>query len=135
MRVTIFHADGETTRSEVRPEPDWKPYEEYDGEPLSKVRLDELLTVPGAEFQLVEIAAGGNFVMHSSPVVAYCQVVAGKGKLGLPGGSTLDYRAPELYVFLPDTLHDWHDIEQDTLLSVCLIDQEEPRSASGAPEA
>ena len=37
----------------------------------------------------------------------------------LAGGR--DYEAPELYVFHPGALHDWHDVEEDTLLSVCLV--------------
>lgn len=123
MRTTIFRLDGERVRHHVSDTPEWKPFEEYEGEPLDQVRLSEFLQVPGAEFQLVEIAAGGHFVMHSSPDVAFCQVVRGRGKLGLPGGTELDYRGPELYVFLPHTLHDWHDIEEDTLLSVCLVQQ------------
>lgn len=123
MRTTIFELDGDRVRPGVTFSPDWKPFEEYDGKPLEQVRLSEFLQVPGAELQLVEIAAGGHFVMHSSPDVAFCQVVRGRGKLGLPDGTALDYEGPELYVFLPDTLHDWHDIEEDTLLSVCLVEQ------------
>jgi hypothetical protein len=59
--------------------------------------------------------------MHASSDVAFCQVVRGQGKLGLPGGTEVAYRAPELYVFHPGALHDWHDVEQTTLLSVCLV--------------
>ena len=44
-----------------------------------------------------------------------------RGKLGLPDGTEVAYQAPELYVFHPDALHDWHDVEQTTLLSVCLV--------------
>src|SRR5215217_6713978 len=67
------------------------------------------------------IAAGGHFAMHASPDIAFCQVVRGRGKLGLPGGTEISYEAPELYVFHPGALHDWHDVEEDTLLSVCLV--------------
>jgi quercetin dioxygenase-like cupin family protein len=77
----------------------------------------------GALIQLVEIAAGGSFAMHSSPDVAFCQMVRGRGTLGLPDGRELEYAAAELYVFLPGTLHDWHNVEDDTLLSVCLVRQ------------
>ena len=121
MRTTIFRIDGDRVVPDVEEKPPWQPFTEYDGKPLDRVRLVELLTVSGAELQLVEIAAGGSFVMHSSPDVAFCQVVRGRGKLGLPDGRELDYQGPELYVFLPDTLHDWHNIEEDTLLSVCLV--------------
>lgn len=120
MRTTIFRLDEGRVAPEVEETPSWKPYAEYDGKSLTGVNLVRLKNLPGAELQLVEIAAGGSFVMHSSPDIAFCQVVRGRGKLGLPDRE-LQYEGPELYVFLPDTLHDWHDIEEDTLLSVCLV--------------
>ncbi len=133
MRTTIFEEADGGVRTRVAGSPDWKPFESYEGKPLSRVRLVELLAPPNSEVQLVEIGAGGHFAMHSSPDVAFCQVVRGKGKLGLPGGEEIAYEGPELYVFLPDTLHDWHDITEDTLLSVCLVGRHDfsrrPRSA------
>lgn len=125
MRTTIFELTNGGVTPDVKDSPEWQPFLEYGGEPLEKVRLVELLTVTGAELQLVEIAAGGHFVMHSSPDVAFCQIVRGRGKLRLPDGQDLTYQGPELYVFLPNTLHEWHDIAEDTLLSVCLVKQQE----------
>lgn len=124
MRATIFELHSGAVVADVREEPDWRSFAEYDGEPLDRVRVQDLLEASGALIQLVEIAAGGSFAMHSSPDVAFCQVVRGRGKLGLPGGRELDYAAPELYVFLPGTLHDWHGVQEDTLLSVCLVRQQ-----------
>jgi quercetin dioxygenase-like cupin family protein len=123
MRATIFKLHSGAVVTDIREKPDWQPFTEYDGEPLDRVRVQDLLEVSGALIQLVEIAAGGSFAMHSSPDVAFCQVVRGRGKLGLPDGGELDYAAPELYVFLPGTLHDWHGVQEDTLLSVCLVRQ------------
>lgn len=123
MRTTIFELRSGRVTTDVQDEPAWQPFEEYDGMPLDRVRVQDLVEPPGALIQLVEIAAGGSFAMHSSPDVAFCQVVGGRGKLGLPDGRELDYRAPELYVFLPGTRHDWRDVEEDTLLSVCLVRQ------------
>jgi quercetin dioxygenase-like cupin family protein len=123
MKTTVFEQRSGVLAADVRENPDWEPFEEYDGKPLERVRVQDLIEPPGALVQLVEIAAGGSFAMHSSPDVAFCQIVRGRGKLGLPDGRELDYEAPELYVFLPGTLHDWHDVEQDTLLSVCLVRQ------------
>jgi quercetin dioxygenase-like cupin family protein len=123
MRATIFELDSGAVVTDVREEPDWQPFTEYDGEPLDRVRVQDLLEPPGALIQLVEIAARGSFAMHSSPDVAFCQVVRGRGKLGLPDGRELAYAAPELYVFLPGTRHDWHGVQEDTLLSVCLVPQ------------
>ena len=123
MRTTVFELNDETVMTDVRDEPSWQPFEEYDGKPLERVWVQDLIEPEGALVQLVEIAAGGSFAMHSSPDVAFCQIVRGRGKLGLPDGRELSYEGPELYVFLPGTLHDWHDVEEDTLLSVCLVRQ------------
>jgi quercetin dioxygenase-like cupin family protein len=123
MKTTVFELRSGAVVTDARDEPDWQPFEEYDGKPLERVSVQDLLEPPGALIQLVEIAAGGSFAMHSSPDVAFCQIVRGRGRLGLPDGRELEYRAPELYVFLPGTLHDWHAVEEDTLLSVCLVRQ------------
>jgi quercetin dioxygenase-like cupin family protein len=121
VRTTVFeYLDGEVKVTATQ-RPEWKPLAEYDGKPLERVRDVDLLETPQATMQLVEIRAGGSFAMHSSPHLAFCQIVRGRGQLGLPGGKELAYSGPELYVFLPETLHDWHDIEEDTLLSVCIV--------------
>ena len=121
MRRTVFeYRDGDVQVDPVE-RPDWNLLYEYDGKPLERVRDVDVLEVPHASMQLVEIEAGGSFAMHSSPHVAFCQIVRGRGKLGLPGGRELEYTGPELYVFLAGTLHDWHDVEEDTLLSVCIV--------------
>jgi quercetin dioxygenase-like cupin family protein len=121
MRVTTFIADADNVRADVVKEPSWQPFSEYDGQPLEGVQLVEVEKLSLGEIQLVEISAGGRFAMHTSPDEAFCQIVRGRGKLGLPGGTEISYEGPELYVFHPGSLHDWHDIEEDTLLSVCLV--------------
>ena len=122
MQTTIFSLDEEgrvvTTTNKT---PNWRPFEEFDGEPLDRIRLVELEQGSYCEIQLVELGTGGNFVMHTGPELAFCQIVRGKGKLGLPEGKEILYEGPELYVFHPGTLHDWHDIEDDTLLAVCQV--------------
>jgi quercetin dioxygenase-like cupin family protein len=123
MRTTVFELMGNTVETEVTETLAWEPFEEYDGKPLERVRVVDIVEPPNSLIQLVEIAAGGHFAMHSSPDVAFCQIVRGRGKLGLPDGREVAYQGPELYVFLPGTLHDWHAIEDDTLLSVCLVRQ------------
>ena len=123
MRTTIFELQDGGVEPRVIGTPAWQTLDEYEGEPLERVRVFDVVEPRGALVQLVEIAAGGSFAMHSSPDVAFCQVVRGRGRLGLPDGRELAYEGPELYVFLPRTLHDWHAIEEDTLLSVCLVRQ------------
>ena len=123
MRTTIFDLEDGSVEARVEESPRLEPFPEFDDKPLKGVRVRDLIEPPGALIQLVEIAAGGQFAMHSSPDVAFCQVIRGRGKLGLPDGRELDYEGPELYVFLPGTLHDWHAIAEDTLLSVCLVRQ------------
>jgi quercetin dioxygenase-like cupin family protein len=121
MRTTVFeYRDGDVQVAAAE-RPEWKALAEYDGKPVERVRDVDLLEIPQATMQLVEIGTGGSFAMHSSPHVAFCQIVRGRGKLGLPDGRELAYSGPELYVFLPETLHDWHDVEEDTLLSVCIV--------------
>jgi quercetin dioxygenase-like cupin family protein len=124
MRTTIFELRAGSVVTDVAEQPAWEPFDEYEGKPLERVRVVDLAEPPGGLIQLVEIAAGGRFAMHSSRDVAFCQIVRGKGRLGLPDGRALPYEGPELYVFLPGTLHDWHAIEEDTLLSVCLVRQD-----------
>jgi hypothetical protein len=92
MRTTVFELVSGEVMPSVQSEPAWQPFEEYDSKPLERVRVQDLLEPPGALIQLVEIRAGGSFAMHSSPDVAFCQVVRGRGKLGLPGGRELEYR-------------------------------------------
>lgn len=124
MKVTIFEVENQAVMARATAEPDWEPFEEFDGKPLRGVRLVRVREFPGGEIQLVEIQKGGHFAMHTSPEVAHCQIIRGRGRLGLPEGREIRYEAPELYVFLPGSLHDWHDIEDDTLLSVGLVKQD-----------
>jgi quercetin dioxygenase-like cupin family protein len=130
MKTTVFELhDGAVQLRRVERQ-EWTPRAEYEGKALERVRDVDVLALGQASMQLVEIAAGGSFAMHSSPDVAFCQIVRGRGTLGLPGGRELGYEAPELYVFLPDTAHDWHGVEEDTLLSVCIV--RVARAPSGA---
>jgi quercetin dioxygenase-like cupin family protein len=128
MRTTIFQLD---QRGAVQPAVDEVPafdaFETFDGRPLERVHLHQIATRGDIELQHVRIAAGGHFVMHSSPKLAFCHIIAGEGKLGLPDGRSLPYRGPETYVFLPDTLHDWHDVTVDTLLAVAIVPDAEVR--------
>jgi quercetin dioxygenase-like cupin family protein len=121
MRVTTFSESGGDVNASVTEQPHWQPFDEYEGLSLEKVKLVEIGRSGRAEFQLVKIEAGGNFAMHTSPDVAFCQIVRGRGKLGLPGDREIAYEGPELFIFHPGSYHDWHSIEEDTLLSVCLV--------------
>jgi quercetin dioxygenase-like cupin family protein len=85
MRTTVFKLESGEVATKVQDEPAWQGFEEYDGKPLEGVRVQDLLEPPGVLIQLVEIRAGGSFAMHSSPDVAFCQVVRGRGKLGAAG--------------------------------------------------
>jgi quercetin dioxygenase-like cupin family protein len=121
MKVTIFELAGDDVVTHVTEMPPWKPFEEWEGEALTSVELVELQQVARAELQQVLIRAGGHFVMHTSPDLAWCQIVRGRGVLALPDGTELPYEGPELYVFEPGTLHEWRDITEDTLLTTVLV--------------
>lgn len=122
MRTTIFRLgeDGDVVPL-VTEEPRLVSQPDLDGEPLTGVRVHEIERRGEIELQQVEIAAGGHYVMHSSPKLAFCHVVRGSGRLGLPDGTALNYEGPETYVFHPNTRHDWHDITADTLLAVAIV--------------
>lgn len=121
MRVTVFVNDEQGVRPRVTDAPTLEPLLAWEGVALSGVTLHTIEERGDIQLQLVEIAAGGHFVMHSSPKLAFCHVVRGAGHLGLPGGRSLPYRGPETYVFHPDTLHDWHDVTETTLLAVAIM--------------
>ncbi|HUG74280.1 MAG TPA: hypothetical protein VMM81_01200 [Acidimicrobiia bacterium] len=121
MRVTVFELESDEVVHRRTERPQWRPYEEWEGEKLTGVERAAVVERDEAVLELVRIAAGGHFVMHAAPAIAHCQVISGKGTLALPGGTELRYDGPELYVFLPDTLHEWKDIEEDTHLSVCVV--------------
>lgn len=102
-------------------EPAFSPMTAWAGEPLDKVRLHEIDTRGDIELQLIEIQAGGGFVMHSSDKLAFCHVVRGSGLLGLADGTSVAFHGPETFVFHPGALHGWHDITSDTLMSVAIV--------------
>lgn len=121
MRVTVFVNEEQGVSPRVTDAPTLEPLLAWEGMALSGVTLHTIEERGEVQLQLVEIAAGGHFVMHSSPKLAFCHVVRGAGHLGMPGGRSLAYRGPETYVFHPDTLHDWHDVTETTLLAVAIM--------------
>ena len=126
MRVTVFRNDEDGVSPQVTAAPTLEPLPDWDGQALSGVRLHSIEERGDIQLQLVEIDAGGHFVMHSSPKLAFCHIVRGAGRLGMPGGRSLAYRGPETYVFHPDTLHDWHDVTEATLLAVAIMPDGKP---------
>ncbi|QBI20645.1 hypothetical protein ER308_14485 [Egibacter rhizosphaerae] len=122
MRFTVFEKRGDEVGARVVEKPEFEPFTHFDGAPLRAVQRADVTSAPGVRTEMVHIAAGGHFVMHASPDVAVCNVIRGRGELVLPQGEVLGYEAPELYVFLPDTLHEWRNIEADTLLSTALVE-------------
>lgn len=123
MKLTVFEPDGDVVRANVTTDPPWQPVEEWEGQPVTGVQVFDLLQVPRATLQQARLRAGGHFVMHASPDLVFCQVVHGRGVLGLPDGGRVAFHGPELYVFQPGTRHEWRDVTQDTLLSVCVVHQ------------
>ena len=121
MRTVVVTVDGDEVVPTVTAEPPFEPMTEWEGEPLDRVALHGIERRGEVELQLVRIAAGGRFAMHASPKLAFCHVVHGAGRLGLPEGRSLAYRGPETFVFHPGSLHDWHDITEDTLMAVAIM--------------
>lgn len=80
-----------------------------------------LPSIPGAALQLCRIPVGGRLPLHDAPAPVFIAVLSGRGTIGMSDGSQVRYAAPTIIVCQPGAPHDWHDIEQDTLLAVCTV--------------
>jgi quercetin dioxygenase-like cupin family protein len=112
VRTTVFNVvDGrvEFTSSE---KPPWARPDEF-GQAAA-----EIYRSANGTSVLYSIPVGCTVPIHAGTNYAFCQIVAGRGKLVLPGDREIVYSAPELYIFEPGALHGWVDVVEDTLLSV-----------------
>ena len=121
MRISRVLADGELVTSAVVEGVGFEPVFEVAGEQVTGVSVAALEFSGTATVHLVRIAAGGRFPMHTGPEWGFVQVVTGSGTLVLPGGQRVEYAAPELFLFEPNTLHGWTDVTVDTLMSACIV--------------
>jgi quercetin dioxygenase-like cupin family protein len=92
------------------------------GEPVAGVSAAALTFADNASVHIIRIAAGGRFPLHTGPQSGFVQVVQGSGALVLPGGERIPYAAPALFLFAPETVHGWSDVQEDTLMAACLVD-------------
>ena len=113
MRVSHVLLEGSQVTLDVIEDLAFTPLDEVEGEPVVGVSVAAADFVEHADVRFVRIAAGGNFVMHTGPESGFAQV--------LPGEVRVPFKAPELFLFRPQTLHGWSDIEEDTLMVACLI--------------
>jgi quercetin dioxygenase-like cupin family protein len=121
MRVSHVLLSGSQVTLDAIEDLAFTPLDEVNGERIEGVSVAAAEFVPHGEVRFVRIAAGGNFVMHTGPESGFVTVVRGRGKLVLPGDVRVPYSAPELFLFRPQTLHGWSEIEEDTLMAACLI--------------
>jgi quercetin dioxygenase-like cupin family protein len=91
------------------------------GEPNEEVSVASADFAANGKAVFVRIAAGGHMGMHTGAESGFVQVVHGRGTLELPGGVRIAFAGPELFLFRPNTLHSWTDIEEDTLMSSCIV--------------
>ena len=71
---------------------------------------------------LYRIPAGCSVPIHSGPgYAAMCRLLPAAGSWFSPGGREVDYHGPEIFMFEPGALHGWHDVIEDTLLTVCEV--------------
>jgi MFS family permease len=101
---------------------DFAPMAEVNGQPVSGVSAAALAFADNAGVHIIRIAAGGSLPLHTGPQSGFVQVVRGRGTLVLPDGERIRYEAPALFLFAPETLHGWSDVEEDTLMAACLVD-------------
>jgi quercetin dioxygenase-like cupin family protein len=112
VRTTVFNlVEGrvEPKSSEVPP---WATPDEF-GQAAA-----EVFRSANGTSVLYSIPVGCTVPIHAGSNYAFCQIVAGRGKLVLPGDLEIEYSAPELFIFEPGALHGWADVSEDTLLSV-----------------
>ncbi|MGH2851133.1 MAG: cupin domain-containing protein [Solirubrobacteraceae bacterium] len=100
---------------------DFAPLTEVNGEPVAGVSAARLTFADNASVHLIRIAAGGGLPLHTGPESGFVQVVHGRGALVLPGGERIPYAAPALFLFAPETVHGWSDVQEDTLIAACLV--------------
>jgi quercetin dioxygenase-like cupin family protein len=115
MQTTIFTVDDGNVEFSGSAAPPWAAPDQF-GQAAA-----ELHRSPNAVSTLYSIPAGCTVPVHSGPGYAFCQIVTGRGKLVLPGGREVAYRAPELFILEPGALHGWSEVTEDTLLSVCEV--------------
>jgi quercetin dioxygenase-like cupin family protein len=102
-------------------EPEWKKLEEWHGVPFRGISFSALLEAGSAQVALNHFEPEADAPPHSADQFCFIQVVRGRGKVGLPDGSEVVYEGPHLFLFQPGTHHTWHDVEEETLLSICLV--------------
>ncbi len=112
MRTTVFSVTDGQVDFRSSETPPWAAPDEF-GQASA-----EIYRSPNGTSVLYSIPVGCTVPIHAGTNYAFCQIVAGRGKLVLPGGREIDYSAPELYIFEPGALHGWVDVVEDTLLSV-----------------
>jgi quercetin dioxygenase-like cupin family protein len=117
MRVThIFEGSVEVVDSL-----EFTAVEETGGQPNEGVSVAPVDFADNARAVFVAIAAGGHMAMHTGAEFGFVQVVHGRGTLELPDGVRIAFAGPQLFLFRPNTLHSWTDIEEDTLMSSCIV--------------
>jgi quercetin dioxygenase-like cupin family protein len=120
MRTTIFAPTPGGFSAERSAGHAWRDVSEWDGQAVSGTQNVEIHRSAHGVVVLVRIRAGGRFPMHAGSVNTVCQIVRGRGTVGLPNGHEAPYDAPELFIFEPGALHAWN-AEKDTEFTVCEI--------------
>jgi quercetin dioxygenase-like cupin family protein len=120
VQTTIWRLTDGSVDPQVADGLAWQP-STFEGEPVPGVEDVVLHESPNGTMLLIRMRAPGGYPMHAGQDFAFCQVVEGRGKVGLPDGRTVSFNGPELYIFEPGTTHDWHDLAEDTLLAICLV--------------
>ena len=120
MLITLIRErDGKVEATPL--EPEWEKLEEWQGVPFRGISFSALLEAGPGQVVLNHFEPGAVAPPHSAEQFAFIQVVRGRGKVGLPDGSEVAYDGPHLFLFQPGARHTWHDVEEETLLSICLV--------------
>ena len=117
MRTTILRRGRGLVDITVTEAHAWRAVAQWQGDAVEGVENVEVHRSANSATLLVRMAAGARFPMHAGAVFTVCQVVCGRGRLGLPGGREIEFVAPELYVFEPGTEHAWYG-EEPVIMSI-----------------
>ncbi len=116
MELTLLGEGGAVLGTD-RPEP--VPLHEIEGQPAVGVRV-WMRDVGPTRVEVIELDVGASLPMHAGPHFATCQVVSGRGKLGLPDGDVA-FDGPAMFTFEAGADHSWHSIEEPTVLTTCVV--------------
>lgn len=129
MKSTVITLKNGRSVPETVDEPSLQPFTNYGGLPVTGATWYEVASQDGT-VGLSTISPGGHFPTHEVHTTTIVNVVQGRGRIAIGDEPPRRFVGPELFVFAAGTVHDWHDIEEHTLMILVSLptskDQRQP---------